>query len=675
MNLSPRNAKAEEKALWKVIRDAKIDEVMFFVPHAEEVSTGLGTDAENEEMAAVLAPIFDRLREKSIAPSINMWWTVGFSDFPSLTRNQHDRFKFRWAVNLDGRESAAMACPQDRAWREQIKRMYRTYARLNPVRIWIDDDVRMTLRADMQCPCFCDVCLGEMARRTGRSFTRPELLKGILADPPNPVRNAWFDFQEELERGIVSELAKAVHEVSPSTRVSLMFSMFEIHWAEGRRWPALVAALDTSRPHMRPGIGPYSETTAYGIATGLTHTLLTQAALPADVVLAPEIENYPQTRFAKSAAMVRADLLFAQLMGISEMTFSIYRFSGRLDLEVKHETIWQDMMGGIKPRLQAIADLGITREQLSGVSLYWHEESARHARGVTNEPKPIFVYRERPWDQALPLLGISARYGVGDVTAFAGEHIACLDEAALKSTFSRGVLLDARAAETLLLMGHGDLAGLVKRKANVGMTLETIEDPDFGDLADDPMNCRWFPGAWQFDWAKGARVVSCLREYRRQEIGHGLVLFENKLGGRVAIYPYDSQERAASIYGAVAVHPFCSPSFLSWTRQSQMRATLEWLGRKRLPLFVPEAPTIFPILASQEKRLVAGVANLLPDPIPSLKLAVAQPVFPIKRVKVLDEQGKWRTCRARISRPSKGIVSIDTGHPLPYLDVAVVILE
>jgi len=254
--------------LWKIIRDAKIDEVMFFVPHAEEVSTGLGTDAENEEMVAILAPIFERLREASIAPSINMWWTVGFSDFLSLTRNLHDRFNFRWAVNLDGRESASIACPQDPSWCAQIQRMYRTYARLKPVRIWIDDDVRMTQRADMQCPCFCEVCLGAMARRTGRSFTRAELLKGILADPPNPVRNAWFDFQEELERGIVSDLAKAVHAESPSTRVSLMFSMLEIHWAEGRRWPALVKALDTPRPHLRPGIGPYTETTAYGIAAG-----------------------------------------------------------------------------------------------------------------------------------------------------------------------------------------------------------------------------------------------------------------------------------------------------------------------------------------------------------------------------------------------------------------------
>ena len=35
-----------------------------------------------------------------IAPSINIWWTVSFSEFTGMPRDLRDRFKFRWAVAI-----------------------------------------------------------------------------------------------------------------------------------------------------------------------------------------------------------------------------------------------------------------------------------------------------------------------------------------------------------------------------------------------------------------------------------------------------------------------------------------------------------------------------------------------------------------------------------------------
>jgi hypothetical protein len=693
--LDPRNWRNEERALWKVIRAAKINEVMFFVPHAEERSPGLGTDAENARMAAVLAPTFARLRRRGIEPSINIFWTVSFSNFPSLQRDLRKRFRFRWAVDVNGRHSIAAACPLDPAWRKQVQRMYRTYARLKPTRMWLDDDVRMTLRADMHSPCVCNVCLGEMKRRTGRQFTRGELVKAILADPSdvaasvsertprplahargytNPVRNAWLDFQEELERGIISELVRAIHEESPDTQIGFMFSPLEIHSAEGRRWEALIAALDTPRPFCRPMIGPYTEMTGLGIASALNATRLAQAALPPNVVLAPEIENYPHTRFTKSAALVRADMILGHLMGIHEMTFAVFRSSGRLDLELRRENVWPRTLAELKPMLQAIADLGITRDQARGVSLFWHEETCRHTRGVAGEPKPIFLYRERPWDQALPLLGIATRYGVGDVTALSGEQVDCLDDAALRSVFSRGVVLDARAAESLLLRGKGELAGVRRRARDVGVAIETIEDKAFGGITGDPMNDRWLGTAWQFEWMPGARIISRLRDFEGRRTGHGVVLFENSLGGRVAVLPFDGQVREVFSLG-VGFPPLASPSFLCYTRQAQWRDVLEWLGRAPLPLFVPEAPSVYPLLVEQPGRLIVGVANLLADVIPSLKLRIRKPSFPIRRVRVLSSTGEWRICRSRSRSVAKGTLTIETGLAPGYLDVATLILE
>ncbi len=186
--LRPDATDAEKQALWRIIRAGKIDEVAFFVPHVGEHSPGLGTEDECRECVDSLRPTFDRLREAGIAPSLNVWWTLSFSDFPALRRSLRDEFDFRRAVSADGRESCAVACPLDGNWREYVKGMYRTFAQLHPARLWMDDDVRATLLT-LRSACFCEACLGEMERRTGREFTR----QGVHPHPARAGRPAAGD--------------------------------------------------------------------------------------------------------------------------------------------------------------------------------------------------------------------------------------------------------------------------------------------------------------------------------------------------------------------------------------------------------------------------------------------------------------------------------------------------
>jgi len=657
-----------------VIRRGKIDEVLFFVPHAEERSPGLGTDAENSATVKLLRPVFARLRARGVMPSINVWWTVSFSEFPGYPRDLRGKFKFRWAVAADGRKSISAACPGCPEWRAQVVRMYKAYAGLKPERIWIDDDVRMTLRADMHCPCYCDVCMAEMSRRTGSPCRRDKLTAAILADPPNSVREAWLEYQHTLERDNVAAIAQGVHEVSPETRVCLMHSGAEIHAAEGRRWSELVSVLGNPAPTLRPGIGPYVEVTGPNAAGAFNCARVCQAAIPAGTQLAPEIENYPHSRLGKSVAIVKANLVLSQLLGIPEMTFSIYRFGGRLDLETKREDPWSPLLAEMKPELQAIADLGIDHRQSAGVSLFWHEDGARHARYVEKMPKPIFLFRVRPWDQALPLMGVATRYGLGKLNAFAGEQIECLTDSELSDVFSGGVLLDARAAESLVLMGKGGLAGIHGRTANTTATIETVEDASFGGLKDDVMNLRYTSQAWQFKWRPCARRVSVLRGYDNRVRGHGVMLYENTQGGRVVVYPFDSQAGETISLG-VGFQPFESPSFICRPRQAQLMAALEWAGRRPLPLAVVDSPMVYPLLVDQGDRLIVGMWNLMPDPVECLSFRLGVRPFSVRKVRVLNADGRWTAAATRVARERNGSVTVKTRVKLNYLDTAVLVLE
>jgi hypothetical protein len=668
----PASPSAVDEVLFRFVREARIDEVMFFLPHLEENSPGLGTVEEVEAAAARVAPLFPKLREMGVAPSVNVWWTVAFSDFPGARRDQADRFDFRWAVNADGKQSRAVACPQDYAWRGHVRWMYAKFAELQPARIWIDDDVRMTMRADMHCPCFCDVCLEEMARRTGQALGRQELLKAILADPPNPVRNAWLDYQNDLMLGIVRDIEGAVHEVSPNTHVSIMHSHFEIHAPEGRRWRDLVEALGTPVPWFRPGIGPYVDAGGMGILEAAHSTRQTMAVLPENVPIAPEIENYPQSRFAKSMATVRADLAIAQLLGLPEMTFSIIRMSERLDLELRHDNAWAPLLRETKPYLQQIAGLNIGRDQFRGISLLLHEEVSRCVFGAQEQTRPIFLYRLRPWDTALPMLGFATRYGLGGVTALAGEQILCMSDAELREALRGGLLLDARAAEALLRAGKGELIGITERLTDAPGVTEVITDAAFGGVAGEIINLRCEGAPHQFAWRDGARVISRVRDYAMRDVGHGVVLFENAGGGRAAVAPFDSQQHLVSL--GLAVNPISSATFINWPRQAQLLDLLTWLGRGPVPLFVPEAAGVLPLLIDQGHRLIVGVTNVSYDPIDNLQLRLAAPANPVTRVRSLRQDAQWETLKADVTRNGDSL-HIATGLRVDFLETAVLVLE
>jgi len=670
---APGFIKAEEKALAKIIRTACIDEVMFFMPNAEERCLGMSTIEECNHAAAAMAPWFARLRKQGVAPSIDVFWTMGFSNFPQCARDQHGEFSFRWAVSIDGRESRIIACPRDNAWREHIVKVYRVFAGLKPTRMWLNDDMRLSLRGDLyNSPCFCDVCLGEMETRTGRKRTRGELLRAIMADPPNATRDAWLEFQGDLLRDITAMLATAIHEESPETHVGLMIGPMEVHSAEGRCWQDMVTALGRPTPCIRPHLGPYTEGLPFHTAEGFNATRYAHAMLPEGATLAPEVENYPYSRFAKSARVMTAQMALCQLIGLNEATVNMYPQSGRLDLE--HEDIWERSLAEWKPFFQSIADLGVTRDQLQGIAVYWNDQVCRHVYGLADSPKPIFLYRQRPLDSALPLLGIATKYGTGDVTVLTAELPHCLSNEELERMFSGGVLLDARAAEFLLRMGRGELAGVVKRLPNARTASETVEDKAFGSVGES-MSTRLNGACWQFELAKGARVISAFRAFGDKESGHGVFLYENSLGGRVAVLPYDTQNDGVSLFGMLTVSPMLSATFLTWARQEQLRSVLEWLGRKPVPLFVPGAPNVFPILADQGTRLVVGVANLQADPIKSLTLRLAKPRFPIRTIRSLQPDGSRKRLKATIRNERGGVTDIGTGLRLEHYDVAALVLE
>jgi hypothetical protein len=697
------------------------DELALFVPSAEEHCDGPATGEEIERTAVIAGGMLEKARGAGLLGSINLFWTVGFSDYPCAPRSARGRFDFRWAVNVNGVESAVIACPIDEVWRAHMTGMYARYARLKPRVIWLDDDVRMTLRADVQGPCLCGVCMGEMERRTGRAWERKELIAAVVADgesreKPNEVRKAWLGFQREIVETLVARLAEAVHQESAETQVGLMFSPPETHAPEGRRWGAYFGAAEgvsgsglrgsggedrgrrkvdaekahphpsppperegareehphpspppegegvrEAHPHPspppegegirpigRPGIGCYTEGGAFEIAKGLAWARQVQRLAPG-YELAPEIENYPYSSHAKSYALDKVQMVLCQLLGMNQVTVNVLPFAAGGSALIAEDACGQ--IRSVKGRLNAIAALALKPEKQVGVRIFVHEDVAEYVTGCGGAPKPILMMRKRPWETSLPLLGVPTTFHESAVTAVQGEEIDCLGEAELEALFASGVLLDARAAECLLKRGLGWMVGVMGRKGNAVHCKETpvaqnehphpSPPPDGeGVRSGYPMNTRYDGEGWQFEWEKGAEVMSEFRDYNDRVTGHGVVRFENGLGGRVVVMPFDSQA-GAMVFG-VPSNALASPGFVSPSRQVFLQPLIRWLFKgEGCPAFYTGFRPVYPLVMELEDGgVVAALANLGADEVDAR--GWVEKVCAGREFEWLDEEGVWR---------------------------------
>jgi len=157
------------------------------------------------------------------------------------------------------------------------------------------------------------------------------------------------------------------------------------------------------------------------------------------------------------------------------------------------------------------------------------------------------------------------------VNALAGPVTWSFDAADLKRWLSGGLLVDGPAALVLVERGFGPLIGLLSGRLvtqdEVLYSMERSRDARFGLRPDARMSVNAKPysaALLQADLAEGALVASDLLDPRDRVVGHGLVLFENHLGGRVAVVPWSADgevhmnaQRAAQLTRVLA---FLDPS-------------------------------------------------------------------------------------------------------------------
>lgn len=638
----------------------RVDEVIFKID-VEEFTHGLPTVDYIEQFIPWLKEARDKLAAVGVRTSINPWVTTVHCDRGRDCRAAHPDVQF--VVGHDGTECRACACPLSPAWRELTCKLYALYASVKPEVLWIEDDIRTFNHRPARYACFCDIHLKEFERRTGEHRTREKLVANILAPgKPHPDRKRWFDLLGDVMVDVGAMFERAVHAVSPDTRLGLMTSNPVDHALEGRRWEDFCEAIAGPHPLVvRPCMGNYSETNARGLYTSASLVRRTMFCLPRPVRPQTEMESFPFTLYSKSCAFTRLQNAMSFVLGAEGVTMNIF------DHCASPMENWPEYgltLPESKPLLNAIAERCLPDPTERGVGILHHVRGSDEKQLSPNADYADLAQKSDGWMGPIESLGMSVTFQPSPVRAVTGQVLRAYSRDQVERFLGEGLLLDLSAAETLLDLGMGKLIGLREARRLSKLTrpigAEEYPDADFGgpDTYSTLTRITANEELAELELDQAAEPISMFVDPDRRQVATGMYLFENARGGRVAVYPFDLSEGTGV-------------SFLNEHRRCQLRGVIRWLGSGTLPLVVDGGVYPWAIRHDYPEYTIIAVANLSLDPWPQLTMTLSTENRTFDRVERAHTDGTWKPCKPVDCKQDERHVTLTFDLPVPPTDIAV----
>lgn len=636
-----------------------IGEVMWKVD-VEEFNHGLTPLDIIENMLPWLAKARDAGLERGIQFSINPWVTHNHADRGRDMRTVHPGMTF--CVDYTGVRSRACACSLSEAWQQYLCDAFSLYASTHPNILWVEDDIRTFNHPPVRHGCFCDAHLTAFGERIGRKVTREELVEAILAPgEPHPWRSEWMKMLGEIMVQVLEKLEHAVHDVSPETRLGLMTSDPESHALEGRMWAHLGRALEG--PHTlvaRPCMGCYNEVLPDGLIQVLNITRKTIFCLPRNTRICPELENFNYTRFAKSVRSTRLQLAASALLAARDITMNLFDHMGT---PMALDEAYGRMLVQMRPWLDALADLPHESSRERGVRLLHSPKAPRSVRLEEGARYEDMMPKGDGWSYPLQAVGIAVTFEKGAAAAVTGQVLRAFSDEDIRELLSGGLLLDASAALVLEELGYGGLLPAhieeTFNKNDVLLSAEEFFAPEFKGAEGKYLTLTGItPGEVlaRASVANSGRQISRFVAPDRNEVMSGLIVGENSIGGRVAVYP-------ANLCGGV------TKSFLNWHRQEQLGAVTRWLTRGNGFLQALGGPYLYALRRDSDTEALVGIMNLSLDPVEDLSIEIGIPEHAkLNDVLVLEQSGTWKHIKPDIHPTQEGCWRLQGGLALSGTD-------
>ncbi len=576
------------------------------------------------------------LEKIGVVYSLNPWITQGHCD-----RGRDARKALPGLVTYVGHNgvvSQTCACALSPVWQENTRAAWRIYAETKPHIMWVEDDIRSFNHGPARYGCFCELHLKKFSELVGHPVTREELVAAMIAPgKPHPWRKLYLDMQAQVMIDTVTMLGKTVHEVSPDTCMGLMSSGPDSHCLEGRRWHEFANAMADGRPlYSRPPMGNYSESNLRDLRYCAMSIKQTRFVLPADTIEQSEVENFTFTPFAKTATVSYLQMAISFAFGCQGVTLN---FFDHLGTPMERYPGYGRMLSARKDYLNALAECTQTPGQWRGVRLL-HRDDSSYSRQLA----PGSDYQHLGQDgmssaMILNGMGIANDYYDSNVTWLEGQTIRAYSDAEIRAILSKGVLLDAAAAATLVEMGYGDLIGVeaIRRTARLyeygPYSVEEFHHEKFGGYRRCHQSLVFgeamIPLFSEMELKPGAEVLSNLLDPDAGRHQLSAFAYENRLGGRIYGFAFHFGEISAL-------------AFFTGIRAAQLQRAIDWLSRGEPDLLVGnDGGHTLAFRKDCADFTLLGAFNLALDNWTEVKLSLAFDRCPAK-VEQLMPSGDWQ---------------------------------
>jgi hypothetical protein len=350
-------------------------------------------------------------------------------------------------------------------------------------------------------------------------------------------------------------------------------------------------------------------------------------------------------------------------MGCS-VTLNLY---DHLGTPLADEPEYGDMLRDTRRRMEALVAAYAPGGHERGIGMLHPEDGPRHKLLSAGAGYGDLSLGHEVWQELVQPLGFPITYMKSPVVAMSRQMPrACAGQ--LDRFFSRGVLLDLTGVETILSMGRGDLIGVE--------IAETFIRSERKTCAEEPIDAAFGGPGWRYmsvdhlgqrarigryELKGGASAVSMFVDPDRERVMPAWAICENRLGGRVAMMPYDIREGMGTW-------------FFNWLRKKQLHGILAWLFRGAPPLFVEGGTYSIPIRTDYPDYVLVSALNLSSDPWIEMRLQLAAD-REVKEVARLDANGKWRRMSRRSWRKLDDTYVIAVPEELAPLDMVTLMLR
>jgi hypothetical protein len=518
----------------------------------------------------VLKIRMEQARARGYKAGINILSTIGHHE-ENLEHSLHGNYTY--VTDINGKVSKGSYCPNDREFRNYIRRIYQLAAAAGPDYIWIDDDVRLAGHMPVGFTCFCNNCLSIFETETHRKWTRRQLIK-IFSDGEQKDklqwRRAWLDHNRNTINNLFQLIESEVHRVAPGMTLGFMTGDRFYEGYDFAKWAKTLSGKAGAKVWWRPGGGYYQDGITAELA-GKSHDIGRQVSvLPPNItVIQSEIENFPYQRLKKAASITALEAASHIAAGCTGAAFNVLSF-------------YDEPLDEYEPLLQKLKNTRLfldrlaatfARNPLEGASVVWDENSLAAQRLPSGDwPGGSPVIRPEQYETGIPAC---YDYRNAAVAMLTENNIYTLDDEAIRKLLSGGVYMDVPALEQLNRLGYGALTGFRVSDTSMKDRIEQFTDHPvnghFGRRRRDNRQSFYKEAAYGIGATQpNTDTLACLVGYSgKKQTDITLGLFENDLGGRVCVsgyYPWNYMG--------------------SQSKSAQIKSIFRWLSKDRLPGYV-----------------------------------------------------------------------------------------